>query len=73
LTAGVASIVRTNLNQSNLIAVVVRSSTIDLYINHQYITTGHDNTYSHGQIAVVAEDEGNSTGVLFRDVKVWAL
>jgi len=73
LTAGVASIVRTNLNQSNLIAVVVRSSTIDLYINHQYITTVHDNTYSHGQIAVVAEDEGNSTGVLFRDVKVWAL
>ncbi|HEV2580232.1 MAG TPA: hypothetical protein VGT44_05210, partial [Ktedonobacteraceae bacterium] len=73
LTDGVASIVRTNLNQSNLIAVVVRSSTIDLYINHRYITTVHDNTYSHGQIAVVAEDEGNSTGVLFSDVKVWAL
>src|SRR5260221_9458107 len=69
----VVSIVRTNPQQPNLIAVVARGSTIDLYINYRYITTVHDNTYSHGQIAVVAEDEGNSTGVLFSDVKVWAL
>jgi serine/threonine protein kinase len=73
LTDGVVSVVRTNPNQPNLIAVVARGSTIDLYINHKYITTAHDNTYSHGQIAVVAEDEGNSTGVLFSDAKVWAL
>ncbi len=73
LTNGVVSIVRTNPKQPNLIAVVARGSTIDLYINYRYITTVHDNTYSHGQIAVVAEDEGNSTGVLFSDVKVWAL
>jgi hypothetical protein len=73
LTNGVVSIVRTNPKQPNLVAVVARGSTIDLYINYRYITTVHDNTYSHGQIAVVAEDEGNSTGVLFSDVKVWAL
>src|SRR5260370_8409669 len=57
LTDGVASIVRTNLNQSNLIAVVVRSGTLDLYINHQDITTVHDNTYSPRQIAFFPADQ----------------
>ncbi len=73
LTDGLASIIRTNLNQSNLIAVVAHSSTIDLYVNKQYITSVNDNSYSHGQIAVAAENEGNSTEVLFSDAKVWAL
>ena len=73
LTDGVASVIRTNLNQANLIAIVARGSTYDLYINKQYITGVNDISYSHGQIAVTAEDEGNSTEVLFSDAKVWTL
>jgi serine/threonine protein kinase len=73
LTDGVASIVRMNLNQANLILIVAKGSAIDLYANNHYIASVRDNSYSHGQIAVAAEDEGNSTGVLFSDAKVWAL
>ncbi len=73
LTDGVASIAGMNLNQANLILIVAKGSAIDLYVNNHYIASVRDNSYRHGQIAVAAEDEGNSTGVLFSDAKVWAL
>lgn len=71
LTDGVASIV--HMNQANLILIVAKGSAIDLYVNNHYIASVRDNSYSHGQIAVAAEDEGDSTGVLFSEAKVWAL
>jgi len=73
LTDGVASIARMNLNQANLILIVAKGSAIDLYVNNHYIASAHDTSYSHGQIAVAAEDEGDSTGVLFSEAKVWTL
>jgi eukaryotic-like serine/threonine-protein kinase len=71
LTSGLTPFIHIGLNQSNLVAVVARNSTIDLYVNKQYITTVNDHSYSHGQIAVVAEDEGNLTLVLFSNARVW--
>src|SRR6266581_733894 len=71
LTSGLTPSIHMGLNQSNLVAVVARNSTIDLYVNKQYITTVNDHSYSHGQIAVVAEDEGNLTLVLFSNARVW--
>jgi serine/threonine protein kinase len=73
LTSGLTPFIHIGLNQSNLVAVVARNSTIDLYVNKQYITTVNDHSYSHGQIAVVAEDEGNVTLVLFSNARVWKL
>src|SRR6266704_1697471 len=70
LTSGLTPSIHMGLNQSNLVAVVARNSTIDLYVNKQYITTVNDHSYSHGQIAVVAEDEGNLTLVLFSNARV---
>src|SRR5260221_1172823 len=73
LTGGFIPSFHIGLNQSNLVAVVARNNTIDLYVNKQYVTTVNDHSYSHGQIAVVAEDEGNVTLVLFSNAKVWKL
>jgi eukaryotic-like serine/threonine-protein kinase len=73
LTSGLTPSIHIGLNQSNLVAIVARNSTFDLYVNKLYIATVNDHSYSHGQIAVVAEDEGNLTLVLFSNAKVWKL
>lgn len=73
LTDGVSSRMGMNLNRANLILIVAKGSAIDLYVNNHYIASARDNSYSHGQIAVAAEDEGNSTEVLFSEAKVWVL
>ncbi len=72
LRRGTSTVIKTGLNQSNLVAVVASGSTIDLYVNHQKIDRVIDSTYSQGQIGVAASDEhGSSTEVVFRDAKVW--
>jgi len=71
LIGGITPAIHIGLNQSNLIAVVARNSTIDLYVNKLYIATVNDHSYSHGQIGVVAEDEGSVTLVLFSNAKIW--
>ena len=73
LTSGLTPFIHIGLNQSNLVAIVARNSTFDLYVNKLYIATVNDHSYSHGQIAVVAEDEGNVTLVLFSNARVWKL
>jgi eukaryotic-like serine/threonine-protein kinase len=72
LHRGSSTVIKTGLNQSNLVAVVASGSTIDLYVNQQKIDSVSDSTYSQGQIGVATFDEhGSSTEVAFRDAKVW--
>jgi serine/threonine protein kinase len=60
------------LNQTNLIAVVARGNTIDLYVNNQRITSMSDGSSSQGQIGVAVSDvNGPPSEVVFRDAKVW--
>ncbi len=74
LAFGSSSAINTGLNRPNLITVVARGSSIDLYVNQQYVTGGSDSTYSHGQIGVVAYAyNSNSTEVAFSNAKVWTL
>lgn len=74
LDYGSSSAINTGLNQPNLITVVARGSSIDLFVNQQYVTGGSDSTYSHGQIGVMAyEYYGNSTEVVYSNAKVWTL
>jgi len=74
LAFGLSSAFNTGLNRPNLITVVARGSSIDLYVNRQYVTGGSDSTYSHGQIGVVAFTYfGNPTEVVFSNAKVWTL
>jgi len=71
LSQGPSSAIKAGLNETNLIAVVANGSTIDLYINMQHVNSVTDNTYSQGQIGVIADDTGNATEVVFSNAKVW--
>ena len=69
------SAINAGLNKSNLVAVVARGSTLDLYINQQQIDSIVDSTYSHGEIGMVADGfPGNHpTEVVYSNAKVWKL
>jgi serine/threonine protein kinase len=71
LASGFASAFKTGLNQTNLIAVVANRSTLDLYVNHQKITSTSDNTHSHGEIGVLADYP--LAEVVYSNAKVWTL
>ena len=74
LQKGTSPFFKTGLNQTNLIAVIARGSTIFLYINQHYVTSASDKSYRSGQIGLFG---GNSTqapaDVVFRHVQVWQL
>jgi len=67
--------INTDLNQSNLIAIVANGSTLDLYVNRQRIDSISDSTYSHGQIGLAAQSQSgeNPTEVAYSNAKVWQM
>jgi serine/threonine protein kinase len=71
--------IKLGLNQTDLIAVIAQGSTIGLYVNHQLIDNVDDNTYSTGQIGVIAFPVGESYGptgpteVVYSNAKVWTV
>jgi hypothetical protein len=69
------SAINAGLNRSNLLAVAVRGSTLDLYVNQQQVDSISDTTYSRDQIAVVADGTpGNHpTEVIYSNARVWTL
>jgi lipid-binding SYLF domain-containing protein len=73
LVAGSSSAIKTGLKQSNLIAVVANSNNIKLFANGQLITSMSDNSYSHGAIGLVAEDDSSPAEAVFSNAKVWTI
>jgi eukaryotic-like serine/threonine-protein kinase len=73
LVSGSSSAIKTGLKQSNLIAVVANSNNIKLYANGQLITSISDNSYSHGAIGLVAEDDSSPAEAVFSNAKVWTI
>jgi hypothetical protein len=61
------------LNQANHIAVVAYNSYLYLYVNKQFIYDISDNTYSSGEIGVLAHNRSSSTEVMFNNARVWTL
>ncbi len=68
---GPSSAIKTGLNQTNVLAVVAKGSTIELFVNRQMIASVPDTTYIQGQIGIIAENTGNDTEVAFSNAKVW--
>ena len=66
LKSGTSAAIKSGLNQSNLIAVVVSGSDVDLYVNHQHITYLSDSSYSQGQLGVFAESLAQPSGVVYK-------
>jgi hypothetical protein len=73
LLNGSSPAIKTGLNQTNLLAVLVRGSQIALYVNGQYLASVQDSTYKSGSIGVIAENDGHPTEALCSDAKVWTL
>jgi hypothetical protein len=65
--------IKTGLNQSNLLAVLVQRNTINLYVNNQYISSVTENTYSKGSVGISASAFVQPTEVLYNNAKVWTL
>jgi serine/threonine protein kinase len=73
LKSGFSTEIALGPNETNLLAIVARNDTMDVYVNKQYLASVTDSTYSMGQIGVTAEDLTNSTEVVFSNAKVWKL
>lgn len=73
LLSGSSGAINQGLNQTNVVAVVVKGNTITLYVNQQKIDSVTDNTFGHGQIGVIAFDTSNPTEVVYNNAKVWTL
>ncbi len=72
LSEGSIAAIKQGLNQTNLVAVIVKGNTITLYVNRQQIGSVTDNTFSHGSIGVIASNDiSNLTEVVYSNAKVW--
>lgn len=57
----------------NLVAVLARGPTIDLYVNEEYVATIEDTTFRTGAVVLCARDILGGTNVAFRDVQAWSV
>lgn len=75
LAHGLTQMLRTGLNQSNIVAVVAFGRDIDVYINHQHTLHISDRRGSGDQIGLIADSAGTMgpTTVAYNDVRVWNL
>jgi len=73
LKSGIApSVIKTGLNQPNLVAVLANGSNLYLYVNQKFLAQVHDNTYQSGQIGVFGGDfASKSADVAYANAKVW--
>jgi hypothetical protein len=73
LIQGTSAAINQGLYQENLVGVVARGNTLMLYVNHQYLGTVTDPTFSHGQIGVYAVVYTHPTEVVFSNLRLWTL
>src|SRR6266700_4115620 len=73
LLSSSSGVINQGLNQTNVVTVVVKGNTITLYVNQQEIDRVTDNTFSHGQIGVIAYDITRPTEVVYNNAKLWTL
>ena len=74
LAGGSSQAIKTGANQSNLLTVIARGSTIYLYANQQYLARVNDSASSVGSIGVFGENTlGGPVDVAFSDIQVWQL
>ncbi len=70
-----SSAINTQPRESNLLAILARGTTFDLYVNNHYVTSFSDNTYSRGNVENLAVSNSSNewTDIVFRNVKAWAI
>jgi hypothetical protein len=73
LASGSSPAINTGVNQTNVLKVVAKGSSISIYVNNQLIANVHDSLSSSGVIGMMAVDFTNPTDVAFNNAKVWQM
>lgn len=73
LISGHSSAINASDNQTNLLTVIARGNTFNLYINKQYVDSASDNTYASGVIGVYVDSDTSGTTAYFHNAEVWRL
>lgn len=74
LAQGRSQAIQTTPDTTNLLTVIARGGTIDLYVNQRYLAQATDNTASGGEIGVFGEDtQGGVVDAVFTSIQVWQL
>ena len=68
-----SSSIKTGRGQSNTLSLIARGSNFYLYINHQYVGSASDDTYTKGSLGVMAIDLQHRTHIAFNNLRVWRL
>ncbi len=73
LDSGTSAQIRKGLGQTNKLAVVAENQHLTLYVNQQIVTSVIDQSYSDGQIGVLAGNENHPPAeAAFQHAKVWS-
>jgi hypothetical protein len=62
-----------NAGQAHSMAIEANGSTLKIFIDDTYLGTILDNSYSSGQIGLIANDVSNTTLVMYTKVQVWKI
>lgn len=73
LQSGTVTNFRQGLQQTNLVSVVAKGSTISLYVNKTLVTTVTDATYTGGQIGLFAVSYTDTSTVAYNNLVVYGL
>jgi type II secretory pathway pseudopilin PulG len=73
LVSNSSSAIKTGFNQPNVIAVVVRGTNIDMYVNNQHVGSAVDKSSNSGGIGFGANAFNNATEVAFTNMRLWTL
>ena len=73
LSNGQSSAMKGGHNQTNVLAVLAKGTSIYIFVNQQYVTSVTDSTYKQGAVGVMAQDDSSPTNVAFTNAKLWKL
>ncbi len=71
LKSGSNNSINKGLGVANVAAVVANGNTIGLYVNHQYVDSATDSTYTQGQIGVCAFGNTAAFDASIANARVW--
>jgi hypothetical protein len=73
LTHGFSQAVRTGRNSPNVLSVLAHGSNMYLYINHQYVDSVSNATFTSGLVGVFCLSFYEDGDVAFNNVRVWSV
>lgn len=73
LISGSSSAIKQGLNQTNILAILVRGSDFSFFVNGQYVTHWTDTTYKAGYLGLYAASAQSRTEVAYSNARIWKL